>query len=242
MNADPVRALHAVKDEILAYWDRRTDLPESHRRMMAGDAKEAYYTIVAATEMSEDPQYRASFAHFLEMSRSRFAQAASSIDGELKRRFTEAFDRCWNGLSAQLQKDAPAPRKGLPPVVRVGPRDIHLICHDCGDVAAVFRIATERVQTEQGEMLHYSGTTMASALPLKESELLFPMLDRGDLAGVHGRMMSFKAFEDGMDCWCPTCSRVYCRTHYRVREVYDDGFYDVSMGTCPQGHERELDD
>ena len=129
-----------------------------------------------------------------------------------------------------------------PTVVRVGPREVHLFCQDCGAKAAAFRIATEPIQIEPGDMLHYGGIAVASAISLKEADVVFPMLDRGDLSGVHEHLKKFKVFEDGMDCWCPECRRVYCRTHYRVREVFDQGFYDYSTGTCPQGHERELDD
>ena len=45
-----------------------------------------------------------------------------------------------------------------------------------------------------------------------------------------------------MDAYCPTCDRVYCRDHYQTEERYDEGFYDCTYGTCPQGHRRMIDD
>lgn len=42
---------------------------------------------------------------------------------------------------------------------------------------------------------------------------------------------------------CPTCRRTYCGEHWRTQDVFDeDGFHDSIRGTCPEGHERLLED
>ena len=45
--------------------------------------------------------------------------------------------------------------------------------------------------------------------------------------------------------WCPTCAVAYCRDHLETWIVFDDempGWYDHTMGRCPAGHERMIDD
>ncbi len=45
--------------------------------------------------------------------------------------------------------------------------------------------------------------------------------------------------------YCPKCRRPYCIKHWEVEVRYDDespGFYDCSLGTCPMGHRRKVDD
>ncbi|MDO8806468.1 MAG: HD domain-containing protein [Elusimicrobiota bacterium] len=49
-------------------------------------------------------------------------------------------------------------------------------------------------------------------------------------------------------CWeagcfeCHVCRRVYCLRHWNTRVEFDDGFYDCTRGTCPDGHTQLLDD
>lgn len=64
---------------------------------------------------------------------------------------------------------------------------------------------------------------------------------KGDLAALHA-FMDEQGIDGGLDAYCPQCDRIYCREHYNVREEYDEGFYDCSRGTCPQGHSRMVDD
>ena len=45
-----------------------------------------------------------------------------------------------------------------------------------------------------------------------------------------------------MNAYCPDCDKIYCRKHYNVNVIWDDGYYDYSEGTCPKGHKRIIDD
>lgn len=47
---------------------------------------------------------------------------------------------------------------------------------------------------------------------------------------------------DGLDFYCRECNKVYCENHFSLLPVWDDGFYDYTLGTCPKGHERIVDD
>ena len=42
--------------------------------------------------------------------------------------------------------------------------------------------------------------------------------------------------------YCPECARVYCRQHWVIVPEYDEGYFDCSHGTCPQGHTRMTED
>ncbi len=45
--------------------------------------------------------------------------------------------------------------------------------------------------------------------------------------------------------FCPKCLRTYCREHWRFDLKFDEewpDWYDETIGTCPQGHERVIDD
>lgn len=42
--------------------------------------------------------------------------------------------------------------------------------------------------------------------------------------------------------YCPECEQAYCHADWRTYVVFDEGFYDCTMGTCPAGHRHMIDD
>jgi len=42
--------------------------------------------------------------------------------------------------------------------------------------------------------------------------------------------------------YCPACDRSYCGEHWNATDVFEDGVHDSIRGTCPEGHERLLED
>ena len=42
--------------------------------------------------------------------------------------------------------------------------------------------------------------------------------------------------------YCPACDRSYCGDHWHASDVFEDGVHDGIRGTCPEGHERLLED
>lgn len=42
--------------------------------------------------------------------------------------------------------------------------------------------------------------------------------------------------------YCPECDLNYCRAHWNTVPVFDEGFYDRTIGTCPGGHRHTVDD
>ncbi len=42
---------------------------------------------------------------------------------------------------------------------------------------------------------------------------------------------------------CLVCNKIYCKKEWKgIHETFDEGFYDETLATCPQGHEVCLDD
>ena len=67
-----------------------------------------------------------------------------------------------------------------------------------------------------------------------------PFLLGATPATLHATMLA--AHHDGLDFYCPDCDAMYCEVHYRCSAQWDEGFYDLTLGTCPEGHERVMDD
>jgi hypothetical protein len=43
--------------------------------------------------------------------------------------------------------------------------------------------------------------------------------------------------------YCPDCGKTYCGEHWRREDVFEDShFHEGIRGTCPEGHERLLED
>lgn len=42
--------------------------------------------------------------------------------------------------------------------------------------------------------------------------------------------------------YCPDCQLNYCGNHWNTNVVFDESFYDYTMGTCPNGHQYMVDD
>jgi len=42
--------------------------------------------------------------------------------------------------------------------------------------------------------------------------------------------------------YCPDCQLNYCARDWSTYVLVDEGFYDCTMGTCPNGHRHVVDD
>lgn len=42
--------------------------------------------------------------------------------------------------------------------------------------------------------------------------------------------------------YCPDCDLNYCWADWNAVVLFDEGFYDCSIGTCPRGHRHTVDD
>ena len=42
--------------------------------------------------------------------------------------------------------------------------------------------------------------------------------------------------------YCPDCDLNYCRGDWNTFSIFDEGFYDCTIGICPYGHRYTVDD
>jgi hypothetical protein len=70
-----------------------------------------------------------------------------------------------------------------------------------------------------------------------ELAALFAAVCAGDYTAARQIDVDFVAFH------CRACGRAYCDTCWQLSPpVFDEGFYDYTLGTCPHGHEQTVDD
>jgi hypothetical protein len=91
------------------------------------------------------------------------------------------------------------------------------------------------------------GHELAVDGPVRVSHTFLPSmnmdLDRIRRAIAAGDPIALFAInEEYAPSWCPTCGATYCADHWLVSVEHDQGFYDLTRGRCPEGHERILDD
>ncbi|MHA1267483.1 MAG: hypothetical protein ACTSRS_19770 [Candidatus Helarchaeota archaeon] len=126
-------------------------------------------------------------------------------------------------------------------VIKVGADEYHLLCAICGKVAVRFKVGVPPYS--HNIALIISGIVHGSSVPLALSKPIFAWLDQGAIAQIHSYLQKVSVvFEDGIDAYCPQCDKIYCYDHYLLEEVWDEGFYDCTYGTCPAGHKRIIHD
>lgn len=249
-----IQRLEDAKDDVTALFGAQTALDEAGREMWIGDAKETYYGIVMAWQMLRgasrtDRKYAMRSRWLLDAAQSRASQTLSELKvvpgdpaAKLHAAFREAFDACYHAISSELERYEDR-REPVPPDVRVrkaGEREYELLCAVCGAVAVVFKIGIPQFEDREG--LIYAGITKSTSLDMEDAAKIFGWLESDRIPEVHAFVQKYSTMEDGIDAYCPTCDKVYCRGHYQMTEEWDAGFYDCSYGVCPLGHKRIIDD
>ncbi len=247
--------LEQVKDSIIGFFERAPIRDAATREMWTADAKEAFFDVVAAYDMlrsgPEEPQAgrSGSVSALLEMAKSRVKQVSSELKtfknrvaDDLILRLEETFDAACNAISARAgtAPQDPATRKTWTTITKVGEGHYALNCSSCGQVAAVFRVEVPRLSTTGEKAILYKGITKSTHFDMANEKTIFESLERGDLRGLNDYMETMT--EGGLDAYCPSCDKAYCKEHCNTEEEWDEGFYDCTYGTCAEGHRRLLDD
>ena len=254
-----IQKLEDLKDQIIQLFETDSGLDRSSISMWVSDAKEVYYGMVAAWEMltgskTVDPKYAASCRTCLEMAQSRMLQTASELKSignvkamDLEQKLRETFDVCYEAIKSQLPEDPV--HKQAPPekfADKISEAEYRLLCSLCGSPAARFGVGIPQYMgvtlKNQKSMLVYEGIAQSAALDLEEVPKIFDWLGKEDFRSVHDHVKQELTLEDGLDCYCPECDKIFCREHYQPREEWDEGFYDCTYAVCPDGHRRKIDD
>ena len=124
----------------------------------------------------------------------------------------------------------------------VSAEQIECRCAKCGGVAAQFSAWRAGEGTgfmadrDRLERTGWFGQVL-KPLPLTDAETLLEAIRAGNLAALA------KADPDLFGFFCRACGSVYCSACWDIGAAeFDDGFYDCTRGTCPQGHEQVVDD
>lgn len=118
-----------------------------------------------------------------------------------------------------------------------------LPCAQCGRAAAELALlpagtltagaASTRHRLERTDFL---GVLTRFGSPA-ELARLFDAIRTGNYEAARAIDTDFVAFH------CQSCDAVYCEACWRLGPpVFDQGFYDHTLGTCPHGHEQVVDD
>ncbi len=250
---DHIQELEDIKDGIIHFLMSRKDLDDVTKNLWISDVKEFYYNTVSAWEMLKSVSkgklnFLSNSKNFLHNARSLLAKIISEIRFfkeelvlNLITEIENSFERCWsafynefNILKPEIKSTKPIKR-----VIKLSDSEYHLPCSVCGKISVECKIGYGRF--DKNKSLVYSGITHSRSLSKSLANKLFNILKKEDLSGVHSFMEEYLCFE-GMDAYCPECDKIYCWEHYNARVEYDDGFYDCTMGECPAGHRRMIDD
>jgi len=251
---ESLERLAMIKDRIVAYWQWQS-MDDARKNLWMGDVQEVYYQLFTVWDLQrqnsreKNSDYNA-IQLTLGTAKSRLEQVLSELNAvndrravELRRELRDAFDEFWKPLAidAGIKELLSEKLLRVPsvPVIEIDGAEYHLPCAICSEIAFVFRLEIPHHASD--ERLVYKGLTHTSDFERQYASRIFKMLRRHDIAGVH-RRMKFLGAEEGIDAYCPECNKVYCHGHYWLKEIWEEGFYDCTIGACPEGHKRIVDD
>ncbi len=253
---ESIDKLKAVRDQIINFWNWQTNMDEPQRNMWIGDVQDIYYQLITAWDLrkqnirEQQAGYYNSVHLTLSSAQSRYKQVISELRTssdkkarELEVALIAAFEECWKPLALQAGiEELLSDKKMAPPgntVFKIGPTEYQLLCSICGTISYVLKIGTPHHAREK--RLIYKGLTHTGDFKLKYAKKFFNMLKEERIAELHDLMIRMNV-EQGIDAYCPDCDKIYCRGHYWLDEVWDEGFYDCTYGVCPSNHRRMIDD
>ena len=250
---DYIQELEDIKDGIIHFLNSRKKLDDVTKSVWISDVKDFYYNTVSAWEMLNSAskgnlKYLDNSRSFLHGARSRLAKAISELKFfkeelvfNLVKEIEISFEKCWNAFYFEFEILTPSKKiiKPIARIIKVSDSEYHLPCSVCGKISVEYKIGFGRF--DEQESLVYSGITHSRSLRKDLANELFKILENENLLRVHQFMQKNHSIE-GLDAYCPKCDKIYCWEDYNAREEYDDGFYDCTMGECPIGHRRMIDD
>ncbi len=249
---DSIKELEDIKDEIISYLREKLEIEEEEEHIWISDTKGAYFNIVAAWQMlnsctRQKPEDQAEKVNnslkFLSIAKSHLGQSASELialkekkASDLEKKWKKTFKKCHSSIMKQLERYL-STEPVEPPKEIIGKKDdkaYTLSCAVCGQVAVVI--------IQRTTQFVYSGIIVESVLESALAKDAFKFLSLKDLKSLHSHLKNSIQLEDGIDAYCPECDTIYCATHYTPEEEWDEGFYDCTYGTCPEGHRRIIHD
>lgn len=126
-------------------------------------------------------------------------------------------------------------------------------CARCGEVAGVVRVARAgttvnmgpplgtETQNRDGLVLDYFLGTAWYAVASETLDAVQALIDPGNVDPLAIRQVDWLLWEV-TPFYCPDCKLNYCSKDWDTSVLFDEGFYDCTVGICPNGHRHTLDD
>lgn len=111
--------------------------------------------------------------------------------------------------------------------------DIAIYCSICEKKAILFQFFKKR-------MIQIMSAQRSYVVECQNIDVFKERLQNKDFKLIHEFLVE-KDYE-GLDYYCPECDKIYCIDHYAISPIFEGVFYDYSVGVCPFGHERWVDD
>ena len=123
-------------------------------------------------------------------------------------------------------------------------------CAACGEMAGVVKVARAGTTVDMGPPLgqgtydrdaiildYFLGTASkfadAATLDVVQEIVSSDTPDPVALRRIDWELAPF---------YCPECDLNYCRANWHTFPIFDEGFYDCTIGICPSGHRHTVDD
>jgi hypothetical protein len=123
-------------------------------------------------------------------------------------------------------------------------------CAACGEPAGVVRATPAQAPVDLGPPLgittsdqdgvvidEFIGTAWV-AMSRAVVDTVRALIDAGNIDPLALRDINWEL----APFYCPDCQLNYCSSHWNTNIVFDEAFYDYTMGTCPHGHQYMIDD
>lgn len=123
-------------------------------------------------------------------------------------------------------------------------------CAECGELAGVVKVSRagtvvdmgpplgREVQSRDGLVVDYFlGTAWLNA-STTELDTVQALISEEPIDPLALRQVKWEL----TPFYCPDCKLNYCTKDWHTWVLFDEGFYDCTMGRCPNGHEHMIDD
>jgi hypothetical protein len=124
-------------------------------------------------------------------------------------------------------------------------------CAACGEMAAVVKVARAGSTIDMGPPLgretydhdglvvdYFLGSTAWHAADAQTLGAVQALINEGPVDPMALRQVDWEL----APFYCPDCELNYCGKDWRTYVLFDEGFYDCTMGRCPKGHDHMVDD
>ncbi|MEJ2250488.1 MAG: hypothetical protein P8Y70_15990 [Candidatus Lokiarchaeota archaeon] len=115
-----------------------------------------------------------------------------------------------------------------------------LFCSKCGEKAAYFHL--KRNSEQEITSIRYSGNYL-EIIEECFTNKIHNLLKEKDIDELDQFLSYHNIIQGGVDVYCNKCGKVYCPECWNIHLKFEaDGWYDETIGICPEQHKKIIDD